>query len=166
MVHVEGVAQNQRILFPDVTDDQVEDDNPAQFIDAFMDSLGSVGLGFTYAEPDSTGHPPYLAGALNFKQLVKGLEWFIENAKCPGCRQGGGPAWCEVKKCCFEKELRICFECEEFPCSKIRDVADPDTMDRYERFKEIGFEKWVGEQAQKARESYEIHLQKVASLRP
>ena len=27
-------------------------------------------------------------GASDFKQFVKGLEWFIKNAKCPGCRQG------------------------------------------------------------------------------
>lgn len=37
-------------------------------------------------------------------------------------------------------------------------------MDRYNRFKEIGFEKWVEEQTQKAKEGYEIHLQKVAAL--
>ena len=74
MVYVEGVAQNQRILFPDVTDDQVEDDDPAQFIDAFMDSLGSVGLGFTYAEPDSTGHPPYLARRDGFINTYKVKE--------------------------------------------------------------------------------------------
>jgi hypothetical protein len=39
-------------------------------------------------------------------------------------------------------------------------------MDRYKRFKEIGFEKWVEEQTQKAEECYEIHLQKVAALKP
>jgi hypothetical protein len=58
------------------------------------------------------------------------------------------------------------FECEQFPCSKIKSIADPDTMDRYERFKQIGFEKWVEEQTQKAKRGYEIHLQKVASLKP
>jgi len=39
-------------------------------------------------------------------------------------------------------------------------------MDRYKKFKEIGFEKWVEEQIQKARKGYEIHLQKVATLKP
>jgi hypothetical protein len=97
-------------------------------------------------------------GAFDFEQFVEGLEWLIENTKCPGCQQGGGPPGCEVRKCCFEKGLRICFECEEFSCSKIKEYADPDTMDRYKRFKEIGFEKWVEEQVQKAREGYEIHL--------
>jgi hypothetical protein len=105
-------------------------------------------------------------GAFDFKQFVRGLEWFIDNARCPGCRQGGGPPGCEVRKCSVEKELRICSECEEFPCSEIKEYADPDTMDRYKRFKEIGFKKWLDEQAQKAKEGYEIHLQKVASLKP
>jgi len=105
-------------------------------------------------------------GVFDFKQFVEGLRWFIENAKCPSCQQGGGPPWCEVRKCCSEKGLHICFECEEFPCPKFKEYADPDTMDRYNRFKEIGFEKWVEEQTQKAKEGYEIHLQKVASLKP
>lgn len=115
---------------------------------------------------DLYGFEMRAAGAFDFKQFVKGLEWFIDNAKCPGCLRGGGPAWCEVKRCCFEKGLRICFECQEFPCSRIENVADADTMDRYKRFKEIGFEKWVEEQAQKTKEGYEIHLRKVASLTP
>jgi len=104
-------------------------------------------------------------GAFDFKQFVKGLDWFIENAKCPSCQQDGGPPGCEVRKCCSEKGLHICFECEEFPCPKFKEYADPDTMDRYNRFKEIGFEKWVEEQMQKAKKGYEIHLQKVASLK-
>ena len=105
-------------------------------------------------------------GEFDFQQFVAGLEWFIQNATCPGCQQGGGPAWCEVKKCCSEKGFRICFECEEFPCSNIESVADPDTRDRYKRFREVGFERWLEEQAQKATEGYEIHLQKVLSLKP
>jgi len=106
------------------------------------------------------------AKAFDFKEFLKGLEWFIENAKCPSCRRGGGPQWCEAKKCCSEKGLRICFECNEFPCSKFKEYADPDTMDRYKRFKEIGFEKLFEEQLQKTKQGYEIHLQKIASLKP
>jgi hypothetical protein len=39
-------------------------------------------------------------------------------------------------------------------------------MDRYKKFKEIEFEKWVEEQAQKAKDGYEIHLQKSVILKP
>lgn len=31
MVHMEGVAQNQVILFPNVIDDYIEDDDPVQY---------------------------------------------------------------------------------------------------------------------------------------
>jgi len=103
-------------------------------------------------------------GEFDFQQFLKGLDWFIDHAKCSGCKEGGGPSWCEVRKCCSEKGLRICFECEEFPCSKMKEYGDPDTMDRYKRFCEIGFEKWVEEQTQKASEGYEIHLRKAVSL--
>jgi hypothetical protein len=105
-------------------------------------------------------------GQFDLKQFLKGLDWFIQNAKCPGCLAGGGPAWCQVKKCCSGRELRICFECEDFPCAKIEEVADPDTMDRYKRFIEVGFEEWAKEQTTKIKEGYEIHLQKEAFLRP
>lgn len=105
-------------------------------------------------------------GSFDFRQFLIGLDWFIENAKCPSCQQGGGPPQCEVKNCCSERELRICFECNEFQCSEFKDYADADTMERYKRFREIGFEKWVNEQSIKAKEGYEIHLQKKASLRP
>jgi len=101
-------------------------------------------------------------GVFDFKQFVKALEWFIENAECPGCKQGGGFPSCAVKKCCFEKGLRVCFECEEFPCSKTNDVADTDTTDRYRRFKEVGFERWVAEQTQKAREGYDWKKREIA----
>jgi len=36
--------------------------------------------------------------------------------------------------------LNICFECEKFQCPKFKEYADPDTMDRYKRFIEVGFE--------------------------
>jgi len=104
-------------------------------------------------------------GVFDFKQFLNGLDWFIENAGCPSCQQGGGPSWCEVKRCCLERGLRMCFDCEEFQCSKFKEYADTDTMDRYKSFREIGFEKWVDEQLKKAKEGYEIHLQKKASLK-
>ena len=42
-------------------------------------------------------------GTFDFKQFMEGLDWFVKSAKCPGCQQGGGPPWCEVRKCCVEK---------------------------------------------------------------
>jgi hypothetical protein len=105
-------------------------------------------------------------GAFDFKEFLKGLEWFTVHATCPGCREGGGPPWCQVKDCCLERGWRVCFECDDFPCPKVKEVADPDTMDRYHRFRELGRDAWVAEQARRAEQGYEIHLRKVVRLRP
>jgi len=57
MSHIEGVARNQLVLFPESIDDYIEEDNPVQFIDAFVDSLNVEGLGFKYSLPEATGRP-------------------------------------------------------------------------------------------------------------
>lgn len=40
------------------------------------------------------------------------------DVSCPGCRNEGctGKDWCKNFKCCKEKSLSGCWECEEFPC--------------------------------------------------
>jgi hypothetical protein len=36
------------------------------------------------------------------------------------CRDGGGPPFCEIRKCCRERDLRGCWQCGEFEsCSKL-----------------------------------------------
>jgi len=46
-------------LFPEVIDEYIEEDNPVQFIDAFVDGLDLKELGFSHAELEETGPPPY-----------------------------------------------------------------------------------------------------------
>jgi hypothetical protein len=36
---------------------------------------------------------------------------------CAGCHQGGGAKDCHQRKCCQERSLEGCWQCEEFPCS-------------------------------------------------
>jgi hypothetical protein len=50
MSYLDGVARQQIILFPEKIDDYVQDDNPVQFIDAFVDSLDLMALGFKRAQ--------------------------------------------------------------------------------------------------------------------
>ncbi len=59
MAYIEGISRKQVILFPDVIDDYIEDNNQVQFIDAFVDSMDLKELEFKYAEPEPTGRPPY-----------------------------------------------------------------------------------------------------------
>ncbi len=59
MSYIEGIARNQMILFPEAIDDYIEEDNPVQFIEAFVDSLDLVELGFKHSQPEEVGRPPY-----------------------------------------------------------------------------------------------------------
>jgi len=36
---------------------------------------------------------------------------------CAGCHQGGGAEDCYQRKCCEERSLDGCWECDEFPCN-------------------------------------------------
>ena len=40
------------------------------------------------------------------------------NDKCPGCRENESAAWCSVRACCMENELRSCAECSTFTAPK------------------------------------------------
>lgn len=49
---------------------------------------------------------------------------------CPGCRaiQGKcpviGETICETYSCSIDRNLKYCFECKDFPCSKLQPSAD------------------------------------------
>lgn len=57
--YVQGMNRYQDILFPDLLDDYVTEENLARFIDAFVDGLDLVSMGFTHSETKETGRPPY-----------------------------------------------------------------------------------------------------------
>jgi transposase len=59
MGYIEGWDRRQQVLFPESLDDYVAADNPVRFIDAFVESLDLVELGFTRAEPAGEGRPGY-----------------------------------------------------------------------------------------------------------
>ena len=39
MDYIQGTPREQKLLFPDVIDDYITEDNPVRFIDAFVDRL-------------------------------------------------------------------------------------------------------------------------------
>jgi transposase len=59
MEYIQGADRRQVVLFPEKIDDYIQEDNPVQFIDAFVDSLDLKELGFKHAELNSMGRPPY-----------------------------------------------------------------------------------------------------------
>jgi transposase len=59
MKHIKGIERKQVILFPEIIDDYITEENPVRFIDAFVDSLYLIELGFKHAELNTRGRPPY-----------------------------------------------------------------------------------------------------------
>lgn len=59
MSYIEGVDRNQAVLFPEALDDYVAPESAARFLDAFVETLDLVALGFERATPAATGRPGY-----------------------------------------------------------------------------------------------------------
>jgi len=57
--YVEGEARSQATLFPDTLEDYIAQDNPVRVVDAFVDELELLKLGFGGMEPEATGRPAY-----------------------------------------------------------------------------------------------------------
>ena len=49
MGYIRGADRNAVLLFPECVEDYISDDNPVRFIEAFVESLGLVELGFVRA---------------------------------------------------------------------------------------------------------------------
>lgn len=62
--------------------------------------------------------------ACDFDEFIKGLKWLASQEQlCKGCRFGGGWSWwgdCPVRDCCIQKGADFCYQCEDFPCKKLR----------------------------------------------
>jgi len=59
MNHITGTTRDQITLFPEAVDDYIAEDNPVRFLDAFVDRLDTIALGFQHAIISETGRPPY-----------------------------------------------------------------------------------------------------------
>jgi transposase len=80
---VEGEDRRQATLLPDCLDDDVTEDNPVRFVEAFIDELDLAALGFAGIVPEVTGRPAYhpatllkisIYGYLNRIQSSRRLE--------------------------------------------------------------------------------------------
>src|SRR5271169_642659 len=64
MTHIAGFGRDQLLLLPEAVDDYVDGDNPARFIDAFVDGLDLTAAGFARVAAKATGRPGYAPGDL------------------------------------------------------------------------------------------------------
>jgi len=83
MNYIAGSDRGEALLLPEVLDDYITPENPVRFIDAFVDQLDLSKAGFTNAQLNETGRPPYdpgdllrlyLYGYLNRVRSSRGLE--------------------------------------------------------------------------------------------
>jgi transposase/macrodomain Ter protein organizer (MatP/YcbG family) len=61
---VEGADRSQSTLLPESLDDWVDESNPVRAVDAFVDALDLMDLGFAGVIPQATGRPSYHPTAL------------------------------------------------------------------------------------------------------
>jgi transposase len=80
---ITGVHRSQSTLFPETLDDHITENNPVRVIEAFVDELDLLTLGFVTAQPQTTGRPGYhpstmlkiyIYGYLNRIQSSRRLE--------------------------------------------------------------------------------------------
>ena len=59
MAYKSGIHRGQTVLIPETLDEYISEDNPVQFIDAFVEGIDLNTIQFKYAKTLSTGRPPY-----------------------------------------------------------------------------------------------------------
>jgi transposase len=77
---VEGQDRRQAAFLPDCLEDYVDPDNPVRVIDAFIDELDLVSLGFERAQPAATGRPAYHP-AMMLKLYVYGYMNRVQSSR-------------------------------------------------------------------------------------
>lgn len=59
MAHLSGTDRSQMLLLPEAVDDYVAAENPARFVEAFVDQLDLQSAGFVRVMAKATGRPGY-----------------------------------------------------------------------------------------------------------
>jgi transposase len=84
---IEGVDRHQATLFPEYLEDWIDDDNPVQAIDVFVDELDLFDLGFDRVAPKRTGRPAYHP-AVMLKLYIYGYLNRIQSSRRLECEAG------------------------------------------------------------------------------
>lgn len=87
MKHIQGIDRRQTVLFPEVVDEYIEEENSVQFIDVFVDTLDLKEFGFRHAELKTTGRPPYNPADLlklyiyGYLNRIRSSRWLEKECK-------------------------------------------------------------------------------------
>jgi hypothetical protein len=89
----------------------------------------------------------------NLKKIAIRINVPFEEIRCNGCRTEVITAYCKncfMKKCAAEKGIDFCGECNEYPCTELKEFQSKlphraELWKSQERIKEIGWENWFNE---------------------
>ncbi|MBU1626692.1 DUF3795 domain-containing protein [bacterium] len=106
---------------------------------------------------------PEVVKDFDYKEFRKGMEFLSKEEgglRCTKCCKGGeGNPYCEVRICCKERGLEICFDCADLMgCEKIQKF--PNIIERCREYKALGREEWLRKQEEQANQGYEFHTGK------
>ena len=99
---------------------------------------------------------------MDYNEFRKVLDFFSKNdtwlvcQKC--CKGGDGNPNCEIRNCCKEREINICFDCSDFPCNRIK--GNKKMIERAKIYKKLGKDIWLQEQIKKTKKGFELHTEK------
>jgi transposase len=77
---VEGTDRGQSTLFPESLADWIDENNPVQVIDVFVDELNLAALGFDGVAPQATGRPSYHPSVL-LKLYIYGYLHRVQSSR-------------------------------------------------------------------------------------
>jgi len=67
---------------------------------------------------------PFARAFGNYQECYDVLGLMMKFRCKKGCREGGGPPFCQIRKCCREKGLSGCWECDaQAACEKLDFLA-------------------------------------------
>lgn len=98
-------------------------------------------------------------GGFDWAEYRKGLEYFHESYGCPTCLEIEEP-WCEVMKCEKVEEVESCLLCGEYldcPRTEYQRERYPFVIEHYKRVREVGFERLLEEERERARSGVLLH---------
>ena len=88
----------------------------------------------------------------DFEHFWRFLDRLIESELHCSCREETcDPPSCTIRKCAAAKGVDVCPFCKEYPCERIKDLADSYVMllTDGKRMKSIGLDKWIKEQEER-----------------
>jgi hypothetical protein len=93
----------------------------------------------------------------NFREFRAFLEQMCDPDKnCRGCRHGGGPPFCGIRKCARARGVDVCPRCADYSCHRIEALHQgyPTLVADGQRMNRIGISAWVTEQEERARTGF------------